>query len=244
MSAASTTAGDEAHVPSSGSFVVKVFYVFAALALASIGISLGGKWLGASIAAVGHSQDRTRYEILVGNNVLSVRGNMIRFEEARRDGDAERLDLYAKWPEFTGYADSDREAFNNRTPRKQIIFVAIEHRMMSRDMSGRLEPIYRKLIELPGSAGPSSLRRYDFTKESGYVNEVLIVGDRPGEAPFVARCLTGATAAESLAGCERDVHLGEQLSLTYRFPEELLPNWKALDAGVGALVSGLIRTAR
>ena len=47
---------------------------------------------------------------------------------------------------------------------------------------------------------------------------MLAVAERPGEDPFVARCLTGASAAESLAPCERDIQLGDDLSLTYRFP--------------------------
>lgn len=225
-------------------FMMKVFGVFAGLALLSAVISIAGKMAGAGIAAVGYTQSTAPYEIVIGNNVFSVPANMIRAEEARRDGEAHRLDLYALWPSMAGYSDDARDAFNNRDPARRILFLSIEPRMMSRDMSGRLDAIYRKLIDLPGAAGPAGLRRYAFAAGSGYVDEILMVGERPGQQPFVARCLTGPAAAESLAGCERDVHLGRELSLSYRFPEEILESWAALDAAVAAKAAEMLRTAR
>ena len=224
-------------------FMLRVFYVFAALALASVVINVGGKLLGRSIAAVGHTEDPTILEIVIGNNVLAVPANMIRLESARRAGETHRLDLYLKWPQMTGYTYADRDEFNNRDNLRNIIFVTIEERLMSRDMSGRLEPIYRRLLELPGAPGPAAgLRVYDFTRESGYLNESLIVGEQAGKEAFVARCLTGPAAAESLAGCERDVHVGDQLSLTYRFPDAMLHNWRALDAAVRAKMMEFLQT--
>jgi len=229
----------------SSGFMMRVFYVCAALAVISVFISLGGKFLGRSIAAVGHTEDTTLHEIVIGNNVLTVPANMIRLEKARHGGVLHRLDLYAKWPQMTGYRDADRDEFNNRDNRRNILFITIEESMMSRDMSGRLEPIYRRLIELPGAPGPAAgLRAYGFTPESGYLNESLVVGERVGQAPFVARCLTGQPAAESLAGCERDVHVADQLSLTYRFPESMLDNWRALDAAVQAKMAEFLQTGR
>ena len=48
----------------------------------------------------------------------------------------------------------------------------------------------------------------------------------------MARCLSGPSAEESLAPCERDIHVGDDLSLSYRFPAELLKDWQALDQAV------------
>lgn len=224
-------------------FMLRIFYVFAALALASVVMSVGGKLIGRSIAMVGHTEDSTVLEIVIGNNVLSVPANMIRFEKARRTGEAHRLDLYLKWPQMTGYTHADRDDFNHRDNLRNIIFVTVEERLMSRDMSGRLEPIYRRLLELPGGPGPAAgLRVYAFSAESGYLNESLVVGERAGQEAFVARCLTGAAASESLAGCERDIHVGDHLSLTYRFPETMLANWRALDAAVRAKALELLQT--
>ncbi|TIT92636.1 MAG: hypothetical protein E5W55_17720, partial [Mesorhizobium sp.] len=40
-------------------FMKRVFYAFAALALLSVAISVGGKWLGRSIAMAGYTDDTT-----------------------------------------------------------------------------------------------------------------------------------------------------------------------------------------
>ena len=207
----------------------RVFYVFGALALLSVAISVGGKWLGRSIAMAGHTEDMTVREIVIGNNVISAPANAIRFERDRPIGVADRLDLYLHWPDMRGYSAALRNDFNNVGGVRRIIFLSIEEQMMSRDMSGRFVPIYRQLIVPQGKPGPSGITYFDFNKKSGYMNEVLAVADAAGPEPFVARCLTGPSAEESLAPCERDIHVGDDLSLTYRFPAELLADWEALD---------------
>lgn len=219
----------------------RVFYIFAALALLSVAISVGGKWLGRSIAMAGYTDDTTARRIVMGNNLISVPANFIRFDQARRDGIASRLDLYLRYPEMDGYSTAARDDFNHTTTRK-IIFLSFEPRMMSRDMSGRFAPIYSALIEKPGTPGPAGTTIYTFTEKSGYLNEVLAVAERPGKDPFVARCLSGPSAEESLAPCERDIQVGDDLSLTYRFPRELLANWPALDAAIAAKVASILKT--
>ncbi|AZO58060.1 MAG: hypothetical protein E5X23_01730 [Mesorhizobium sp.] len=221
----------------------RVFYVFAALALLSVVISLGGKWLGRSIAMAGYTDDTTVRQVVMGNNVISVPANFIRFDQARRDGNASRLDLYLRYPEMDGYSTAARGDFNHTTTRK-IIFLSFEPRMMSRDMSGRFAPIYSALIVKPGTPGPGGTTLYGFAEKSGYLNEVLAVADRPGKDPFVARCLSGPSAEESLAPCERDIQVGDDLSLTYRFPRELLGNWQVLDAAIATKVAGILKTGR
>ncbi len=226
------------------SLMMKVFYVFAALALLSVAISLGGKWLGRSIAMAGYTDDTTQHEIVIGNDVITVPANVIRFDRARRDGIASRLDLYFRYPEMDGYSPATRDDFNDAGGRRNIVFLSFEERMMSRDMSGRFEPIYKSLIQQPGKPGPDGTTLYDFTEKSGYLNEVLAVAPRPGQTPFVARCLSGPSARDSLAPCERDVQVGANLSLSYRFPRELLANWQALDAAITAETGSILKTAR
>ncbi len=238
------TEADELPVAVRSSFLGKVFAGFAVLAGLSLALSLAGRWFGAEIALGGHTESQRQHEIVIGNNVLVAPANMIRLERARRDGVASRLDLYVRWPEMDGYSNAGRDAFNGREAQPRILFLGFEEGMMSRDMSGRFRPIYDALIVRPGSAGPGGTMLYDFSAKSGYLNEVLAVADRgAGVDPFVARCLTGASAAESLAPCERDVKVGDGLSLTYRFPAHLLAEWRVLDASVAALAARLIRTA-
>lgn len=226
----------------SSTSALKIFYAFLALALLSLALNFGGKWLGRSMAMGGHSDDTTLREIVVGNDVILAPANMIRFAHARRDGVAARLDLYLRWPDMDGYSPVARDAFNNIDGKRQIIFLSLEERMMSRDMSGRLEPIYSSLIVQPGKLGENGVTIYDFTAGSGYLSEVLAVAARPGKKPFVARCLTGKSASESLAPCVRDIDVGGNLSLTYRFPRELLAEWPALEAAIIAKAAELLKT--
>lgn len=222
-------------------FMTRVFVAFAALALLSGAISLAGKWAGRSIAMAGHTDDTTVREIVIGNDVLAVPANMIRFETSRRDGVAARLDLYLRWPQMDGYSAEARDDFNHAGGSRNILFLSFEERIMSRDMSGRFEPIYRALIDGPGSAGPAGLRVHAFPEKSGYVDEVLVVGEETGGPPFVMRCLSGAAMRESLAPCERDIHVGRDLTLTWRMPAELAGSWRDVDAAVRAAAARFLR---
>jgi hypothetical protein len=220
-------------IPADNGFLLRIFYALAVLALLSLLISVTGRWLGRSIALAGNTEDTTVREVVIGNNVLSVPSNVIRFERQRRDGIAERLDLYVRWPDMTGYSAAARGDFNHTDAERKVLFLTFEKQMMSRDMSGRFEPIYGSLIVKPGVPSQGGIVLYGFTEKSGYMNEVLAVAERSdGRPPFVARCLSGPEAEASLAPCERDVLIGDALSLTYRFPKELLPGWRALDAAV------------
>ncbi len=225
-------------------FMLKIFYCFLALAGMSVLISFAGKQLGQSIAMAGHTDDTTLREIVIGNNVLSVPSNEIRFEHERLSGVTARLDTYLRWPTMTGYTDEARADFNHVNQSRNIVFVSFRERTMSRDMSGRMEPIYSSLIVKPGIAGPGETTLYGFREKSGYLNEVLAVGESGTGQPFVARCLTGNAAESSLAPCERDIHLGDNLSMTYRFPARLLRDWKSLDANMSAYAASRLKTIR
>ena len=220
----------------------RVFYAFAVLALLSAAISLGGKWFGHSIAMAGYTDDATIHQVVIGNNVITVPANAIRFAQARRDGIASRLDLYLRYPQMDGYSEAARDDFNHTGAAKNIIFLSLEQQMMSRDMSGRFAPIYSALIVQPGIPGPGGTTVYEFNEKSGYLNEVLVVGKRPGKDPFVARCLGGPSAGESLAPCERDIQVGEDLSLTFRFPKEFLGDWQPFDASIATEAARILKT--
>jgi hypothetical protein len=142
-----------------------------------------------------------------------------------------------------GYSNAARDAFNHADGDKSILFVSFEPRMMSRDMSGRYEPIYRALIDEEGRPGPAGLSVHRFSEKSGYVDEVLVVADAGAPQPFVMRCLAGAAARESLAPCERDIHVGEGLNLVYRMPSGLAGEWREIDAKVREVAAGFLKAA-
>jgi hypothetical protein len=224
-------------------FMWRVFYVFAAVAVISVAISVAGRYAGRSIAMAGHTDDTSIAEVVIGNNVIAAPMNMIRFEQSRRNGVASRIDLYMRWPDMTGYTSEARDDFNHAGGTPNILFASLSESMMSRDMSGRFEPIYSLLTEPTGEIRVGGLALHRFTEKSGYVNEIMLTGVRPGADPYAVRCLDGDAAEQSLAPCERDVHIGEGLSLVYRFPRELLGDWQALDAAMVAKIRSMLKTA-
>lgn len=208
----------------------RVFYTIATLALLSLCLTIAGHYLGHTISLGGHTEDTTPREIVIGNNVLELPANTIRFDRQRRDGDAERVDLYLHWPDMLGYQPTFLSDFNGAGPDKRLLFLTFEPRATSQDMSGRYGPIYSTLTEDPGSKGPAGLTIERFRADSGFVNEELMVStEQAGQMPFVVRCLDEETSKTNLASCQRDIFLGEDLQLTYRFPREILGDWQKLD---------------
>lgn len=226
-------------------FLKRAMWAFVALALLSLAISVGGKHLGRMIALAGHTENTALHEIVIGNDIVTAPANTIRFSEQRRNGVASRVDLYLRWPQLDGYSAEARDDFNHVGEGSRIVFLSFEKRAMSRDMSGRLEPIYASLLVQPGTPGPSGITLYALDPTSGYLDETLAVALREnGAAPFVARCLAEESSAQSLAPCESDVQVGENLSLTYRFPRQLLADWEKLDGAVRARAAAMLTTAR
>jgi len=230
--------------PDGSRFATRAFFVLAALAVLSVAVGASGKRFGGSMALAGYTDDPTPIDVIIGKDVVVAPANTIRFDSARRSGHATRLDLYLRWPTLEGYTPAGRDDFNNVGGKRNILFLSFEERMMSRDMSGRFDPIYRTLIDWPGQPGQAGLTFYEFSRNSGYLDESLAVALREGADPFVARCLEGEAAENSLAPCERDVDIGGNLSLTYRFARELLPEWRILDAVVTARAVDMVKTGR
>lgn len=213
-------------------FMMKVFYAFLALAVLSIGISYAGKSIGRTIALAGHTTDTTVQGVVIGGEMLAVPSSMIRFASERRSGDARKLDIYLSWPNLNGYSEEERALFNHAMADHRIIFATFEPRSMTRDMTHRLNSIYRLLIEEPGEPVEAGLVAHRFIEASGYGDEMLIVDPARFRAPFVVRCLSGKEANAALAPCERDIDVGNNLSMRYRFPRALLKDWHTLDASM------------
>lgn len=208
----------------------KILIFMILLALGTVALAAFAHFYGQYINQAGHSASTKAREIVIANDVLMIEDNHIRFAEQRGSGVHSRIDLYAAWPQMTGYSLDQEAVFNSLGEEKHLIFMSLEPARMSRDMSGRLEPIYRGLMIEPAIEGPAGLIANALKNESGADNELLYVGRDLGERPFVARCLAGEFLKTSLAPCERDVQFKSGLSLSYRFPKRLLAEWRTLDA--------------
>jgi hypothetical protein len=209
-----------------------VLIVISGLALAAAHLA------GGSIANAGHSSDMSLRQIVVGNDVLEVPANKIRFGSQRRAHTAARLDLYMHWPSMNGFSDNLRPIFNSTEIEPSILFLTIEPRSMSLDMSGRIEPIYRQFFAgEPQSAG-SGLMRVALSPEAGFADEELVF-QASSPWPWAARCSIGEGERAS-AFCIRDIHAGRDLAVTYRFHRSLLPQWLEIEEAVQAQIRAMV----
>jgi hypothetical protein len=235
------------HAPllSSG-FVWKVTAVVAVLCVVTAAIAMTGRMLGSSIALAGNTTDQTRYEIVIGNDVLSLPANVIRFENQRASGVQDAVDAYFAWPGMTGYTEANRAVFRQIDSANGLIFMRIAQATMSRDMSGRFTPIYRRLTDGPPVAGPNGLVSIRLKPGAGYANELMYMENSPKAHPYAVRCLVEDAGAgpdfTTRTGCQRDISIGEDLSVTYRFSIELLPHWREIEHDVRTrLEAALVR---
>lgn len=205
----------------------------AALAALTAAISLGGRTLGEHIALAGHTESREIHDVLIGQDRLRLPANAIRFEEQRDSGRADRIDLYLTWPEMEGYSNANRLRFNDVGRPESLVFIQLSQSTMSRDMSGRVDPIYSHLFQGDPETGPGGLTLRRLKQDSGYADEVMLLGALPGGATYAVRCVLPETGQPSTsADCQRDIHIGDDLSLLYRFSSRLLPQWQAMEHAI------------
>jgi hypothetical protein len=209
----------------------------AVLAALTIAIAIGGRWLGQHIALAGHTTSTQTFDITIGEDSLRLAANTIRFPSERTDGLTERVDLYLTFPQMQGYSDANRLDFNDISRSSSLIFLQLTQSIMSRDMSGRLEPIYSHLLEGQPFAGPHGLTGHRLRADAGYGGEVLLTAPRRGQPDYVVRCMLPPTPDKATSGdCQRDLKIGNDLSLLYRFSSAQLGNWDHIDAALQTFV--------
>ncbi|WP_159951201.1 hypothetical protein [Rhizobium sp. 18065] len=233
---AETDPHDHAPLISTRFLVVATCLVFF-LAIASVAISYAGRIYGEQLSLAGHSGSREILTITIGRDQLSLPTNTIRFEQQRVSGPAEQIDLYLLWPEMTGYDKGLRRRFDDLAQEKSLIFLQISQSTMSRDMSGRVGAIYAHLLESRSEPGPAGLTLKRFERGAGYDGEALLTASRVGDDDYAVRCLLPAKASQATDGdCQRDIHVGDDLTVMYRFSSRRLGDWAKIDQAVRSYV--------
>lgn len=230
---------DDAQEPLvSNRFLVKSLAFLAAMALATGGLVVGGHWLGKRMSLAGHTDSRDIIKLDIGRDRLALPANVIRFETQRHSGTAERADLYLLWPHMEGFSRAASASFNDLKNSNNLVFVQITQSVMSRDMSGRVGPIYSHYFKGQATDAGNGLSLHRFSPEAGYDQDVLLTGKFTDGQDYAVRCVLPPSPAEATSGdCQRDVLAGNDLSVLYRFSSDLLPQWQQLDAAVTSYIS-------
>lgn len=218
-------------------FLLRLTFFIVLLVIVTLAISIGGRWLGQRMALGGHSESEAILAVTIGEDTLKIPENTIRFAEQRRSGPTERIDLYLTWPAMLGYSHERRDSFDNIERPDLLLFLQISQGTMSKDMSGRLEPIYTQLFDGPSQPYGNGLTLHHLKNTSGYGQEVLLTAERPGQRAFAVRCLLPEKSERTTSGdCQRDIHVGRDLTVLYRFSSSLLKDWDHIDAAVRSFV--------
>ncbi len=169
-------------------------------------------------------------QIVIGDDVISIPENMIRFHSQRQSHNLNRLDLFVDWPSMKGYQAETAGIFDSMEAGSPILFVSLEPRDMTKDMSGRIDSIYEKFFSGPPIDAGNGLVRQPFAADSAYFSEDLFY-EANSPYPYAARCVRdNKQIADPF--CIRDIHIGRDLMLTYRFHIKYLPDWLSMDRAV------------
>ncbi len=213
------------------------------LLLFSIALFLLKDSIGRTLMMGEHSELQTPRNVTIGIDALTIEDNTIRFERQRHNGPASRVDLALMWPEMRGYSLKDRQRFDDPTQTDALIFIEITQSTMSRDMSGRIAPIYSQLFDGPPAAAPYGLTAHHLRPGSGYDGEVLYTAPRSGNTDYAVRCLVDDTPRKpSIDNCQRDIHIGKDLSVLYRFSGKNLKDWQNIETAVISYINHRLGT--
>ena len=215
----------------------KILLTAVILLIAALTMFGTAHFFGDNLSRAGHSQSTEELEIVVGSEYLKVPANKIRFYSQRNSGAHEKLDIYIHWPSLSGYRDSLSADFNNSNNNINLIFMTIEQRNMSYDMSGRVGPIYEQFFEEAGQLTNIGLIKQPLSSDGGFIDEDLYYA-ASSPYPFAARCVR--EVASTTPFCIRDIHIGKNLMLTYRFHQKHLPSWIELEQSIRALTKSMI----
>lgn len=235
---ASGTARQRQEPVISASFALLVARLCGVLAGVAIALYAAAQLYGEFVTRGGHTSSESPYQITIGNDVINAPANTIRFRSQRANGTRERLDLFFHWPSMQGYNQDTAAHIESTNDAPPLIFVSLEIRETSRDMSARVGPIYQKFFSGPPVDAGNGLVRRAFSRDSAYFMEDLYY-EPASPYPWVARCIRESDRVAA-PFCLRDIHVGDGLVLTYRFHARLLPDWMRIEQSVRQRVSAMI----
>ena len=215
-----------------------VLYIGGAMLVLSLVLYFSVSLFGDGISRGGHSASTRKMEVIIANSALHIPSNVIRFESQRHGGNQKRVELYLHWPTVSGYTDELSASFNRGNAQSDLIFLSLEPRMMSLEMSGRINPIYSRFFDGPGQKSVAGLIKQPLSVDGGFIDEDLFY-EEVSPYPYATRCVRPGSTINT-PFCIRDVHVGKDLMLTYRFHIKHLASWLKIDRTMRHFVEGLI----
>jgi len=207
--------------------------------LVGLAVIAGALYLhGLGQGTVGGVTDPTPVALTVAGHDLLVPANMLRDGALRHGGTVARVDIALHWPDFRGYTEATADDFIRGDPRAPIIYASISGQVSPLDATARLDTVYARFFTGEPVAGPAGLVGRTLNPDSGFGGEIVYFLPS-AQQPFVARCPARETP-EVPATCLRDINLGSDLTILFRFDRNLLGHWQQLEAGMRQLTANLL----
>lgn len=219
------------------SLLKKILGVTSVVLIISLVMYASAHFFGDSLSRAGQSSSQEELELIINNDYLKVPANKIRFSSQRSSGAQEKLDLYMHWPSLSGFTDALSSEFNSSSDNANLIFLSIEPRNMTYDMSGRVSLIYEQFFEGSPTQTSTGLLKQGLSSKGGFIDEDLYYA-AASPYPFATRCVRESVGTAPF--CLRDIHIGKSLMLTYRFHQKHLPQWIELEQSIRALTKSMI----
>lgn len=171
----------------------------------------------------------------VGGLSLEIPANYLLYASARQGGPRRQVDLFAKYPDFSGYSDWESRIFAGSGTDSPIIYMLIREDPFNLTEVSRLKRVYLSyVVSAAGKSGPFGLLEYAFREDSAYRGEDLFVGWSNHQV-VVMRC-ERLSLEDPSPSCLRDMQLSKGAALTYRFKRSHLANWHEIADGARMLV--------
>jgi len=172
-------------------------------------------------------------ELTIAGGRFVIPANLIRFADQKHDGLAERVDLALLWPTLSGRDADTSKKFVDPNGASNVIHLSITADAATVDSTGRLATVYARYFTGPAQPAPAGLVARKLVAGSAFEGEIVYF-ESGATQPFVARCYPRQPLLPPT--CIRDVNIGGVLTYQYRFHQDLLADWQALNASIRSLV--------
>ena len=172
----------------------------------------------------------------VGGKRFLIPSNYIVYSAERQGSQHRRVSLAALMPDFRGFSLAEAHQFADDSARSHVVHLRIWADDLALSEAAQLHRVLLHFVKSPrGQPGSFGLTRYSFRTDNGYRGQDLFVGVYRGQT-IVLRCWRAAGTNQA-PDCMRDLRLGHNVVLSYRFKRTYLGQWRQIAQGVRQLVA-------
>jgi hypothetical protein len=216
-------------------FMRQIWIVCGAI-LAGVTAGLGGfaAYLGLRADAV---PSEPRLDAEIGTVRLHLDPALARFEEQRRGGRQERLDLALLLPDFRAAGTLRERGQSAEELAEKMVFLSVSAADGTLDPADRFVQLYARFLTPEQAAGPAGLIKRRFEPASPFANEDLFIAAPEGRQ-FAARCRAAEAGLPDM--CVYEFWRGG-VAVQLRFSPRALADWPNLKARSEALITNAAR---